>query len=167
MCIHIKQGKMYLIWFDDSIDIVSQTSTVLYKMLNRITFKTVNYLNINIISQTSTVTCKMFSRITFKTVFLPPLFMQEIHSISSSIRFFSLAYLWWLKFIVSTFFLTGTFLCSSDDTSENAFLMSLSLFYTWNLHMWSLLIFLFPQTSSLHLTQKCLHPIGECLTKPL
>ena len=38
-------------------------------------------------------------------------------------------------------------LCSSDTTSENTFLMLLSLFYSWDSHLWSLQIFYFPQTS--------------------
>ena len=41
MCIHIKQGKIYLAWVHDRVDIVYQTSSVTYKMLSRITFQTV------------------------------------------------------------------------------------------------------------------------------
>ena len=52
MCIHIKQGQIYLIWDDDSVDIISWTSTVTYKMLSRITFKTAHYLTVDIISFT-------------------------------------------------------------------------------------------------------------------
>ena len=97
----------------------------------------------------------MFSRITFKTEFLLTLFIREICFISISIRLLFVGLLVTIKIYRFYFFFNWYFFVLEwRYVGKHFFKMSLSLLCSWDLHTWSLLMFHFPRTSSLHSTQK-------------